>query len=136
MSRQSAFESYRAGADVYAGATLCKQKAEELHEEHHLPKGLLPLIDFEEVGYNRSTSSVCLLQKNATTYIFKKSDRTSWYAPEVTTFVEDCRMRKMTGVKIREMMAWFTLSGFFIDEKDPERITFKTTGGPSRSLPV
>ena len=136
MSRQSAFESYRAGADVYAGAALCKQKAEELHEEHHLPKGLLPLIDFEEVGYNRSTGFVWLRQKKPTVHTFKKIGKQTSYAAEVTAVVSDRRMKRLTGIKSKELLIWITLSEFFIDENEPSKITFRTPAGLSRSFPV
>ncbi|WOL08253.1 hypothetical protein Cni_G17005 [Canna indica] len=135
MSNQM-IESQREGAEVYNGAELCKKQSITLLEELHLPRGLLPLESMEEVGYNRSTGFVWLKQKNPTTHVFKKIGKTVWYAQEVTAFVEDRRMKRMTGVKSREILIWVSLSDMCIDDPESKRITFKTPAGLGRSFPV
>ncbi|CAD6340992.1 unnamed protein product [Miscanthus lutarioriparius] len=46
-------ETYRAGADITRGdAAACKKAAAELLAEIGLPKGLFPLEDMQEFGYN------------------------------------------------------------------------------------
>jgi hypothetical protein len=102
----------------------------------HLPLGLLPLADMEEVGYNRSTGFVWLRQKKALTHTFKQIGRQVSYAAEVTAFVEDRRMKRMTGVKTKELLIWVTLSDMFLDKDDHSKITFKTPTGLGRTYPV
>ena len=72
---QQTIENHREGAETYTGHEMCMKKSIELLEELHLPHGLLPLNDLEEVGYNRSAGFVWLKQKNETTHKFKKIDR-------------------------------------------------------------
>ncbi|KAG0535975.1 hypothetical protein BDA96_03G024200 [Sorghum bicolor] len=131
-----AIEAHRAGAEVYTGAALCAEKSTELLSEVHLPLGLLPLADMEEVGYNRATGFVWLRQKKALTHTFRQIGRQVSYAAEVTAFVEDRRMKRMTGVKTKELLIWVTLSDMFLDKDDQSKITFKTPTGLGRTFPV
>ncbi|CAD6240389.1 unnamed protein product [Miscanthus lutarioriparius] len=131
-----AIEAHRAGAEVYSGAALCAEKSTELLAEAHLPLGLLPLADMEEVGYNRATGFVWLRQKKALTHTFRQIGRQVSYAAEVTAFVEDRRMKRMTGVKTKELLIWVTLSDMFVDKDDQSNITFKTPTGLGRTFPV
>ncbi|CAD6233338.1 unnamed protein product [Miscanthus lutarioriparius] len=131
-----AIVAHRAGAEVYSGAALCAEKSTELLAEVHLPLGLLPLADMEEVGYNRATGFVWLRQKKALTHTFRQIGRQVSYAAEVTAFVEDRKMKRMTGVKTKELLIWVTLSDMFIDKDDEAKITFKTPTGLGRTFPV
>ncbi|XP_020270819.1 uncharacterized protein LOC109846007 [Asparagus officinalis] len=136
MDTRSIIESHRPGAEVYTGAALCRQKALELHDKFHLPRGLLPPVDLDEVGYNQSTGFVWMRLKKATTHKNKKIGQLTSYGQEVTAFIEDWGMRRMTGVKSKEMFVWMTISEFFIHKRDPGMITFKSALGLSKSLPV
>ena len=131
-----AIEANREGAEVYHGAALCAEKAVELLAETNMPLGLLPLADIEEVGYNRATGFVWLRQKKALTHTFKQIGRQVSYATEVTAVVEDRKMKRMTGVKSKEMLIWITLCDMYIDKDDPSKITFKTPTGLGRTFPV
>ena len=131
-----AIEAHRAGAEVYSGAALCAEKSTELLAEVHLPLGLLPLADMEEVGYNRATGFVWLRQKKALTHTFRQIGRQVSYAAEVTAFVEDRKMKRMTGVKTKELLIWVTLSDMFVHKDDQSNITFKTPTGLGRTFPV
>ncbi|KAJ3686310.1 hypothetical protein LUZ61_015474 [Rhynchospora tenuis] len=133
---QQMIESHREGAEVYTGNELCKKKSIELLEEVHLPRGLLPLNDLEEVGYNRSTGFVWLKQKKETTHNFKKIGRNVWYAKEVTAFVEDKKMKRMTGVKAKELLIWIGLTSMVIDDPEGKKLTFQTPTGIGRTFPV
>ncbi|KAF8663334.1 hypothetical protein HU200_055947 [Digitaria exilis] len=112
-----AIEAHREGAEVYHGAALCAEKSTELLAEAHLPLGLLPLAEMEEVG-------------------FKQIGRQVSYAAEVTAFVEDRRMKRMTGVKTKELLIWVTLCDMFVEKDDHSKITFKTPTGLGRTFPV
>lgn len=128
---------HRENAEVYTGEALCKQKSRELLEEICLPKGLLPLEDLEEVGYNRSTGFVWLKQKKRKQHKFQRIDRNVSYDTEVTAFVEKQRMKKLTGVKSKELLIWVTISDIYIDDPSSGKIAFgNSTTGISRSFPV
>lgn len=136
MSPSQEIEKQREGAEVYHGAALCKQKSLELLREVNLPNGLLPLEGMDEVGYNRATGFVWLRQKKATTHVFKDIGRPVSYATDVTAFVENRRMKRMTGVKSKELLIWITLCDMYIDDPNGKKITFKTPAGLSRTFPV
>ncbi|XP_057949118.1 uncharacterized protein LOC131144465 [Malania oleifera] len=128
--------SHRENAEIYRGEALCKQKSQELLDEISLPKGLLPLNDVEEVGYNRETGFVWLKQKKKTEHLFRSINRKVSYDAEVTAVVEKRRMKKMTGVKSKELFIWVSISEICIDDQDPEKIKFATSSGLSRCFPV
>ena len=126
-----AIEVNREGAEVYRGAALCAEKAMELLAETNMP-----LADIEEVGYNRSTGFVWLRQKKALTHTFKQIGRLVSYATEVTAFVEDRKMKRITGVKSKELLIWVTVCDMYIDKNDHSMVTFKTPTGLGRSFTV
>ncbi|KAL0903931.1 hypothetical protein M5K25_025994 [Dendrobium thyrsiflorum] len=136
MSTVHSIDAHRENAEIYHGAELCSKKSIELLEQIHLPRGLLPLNELEEVGHNHETGFVWLKQKKRTDHTFKKIGRLVSYAPEVTAFVEDGRMKKITGVKSKEILIWVTLCDMYIDDHASGKITFKTPAGLSRSFPV
>lgn len=134
----SVIQMHRNGSETFTGDTdLCKLKARELLEGIKLPVGLLPLEDIVEVGVNRDTGFVWMKQKKKKTdHTFKKIGKRVSYSTEVTAFVEERRMMKITGVKSKELLLWVTVSEIFVDEKEPEKITFKAPSGLSRTFPV
>ena len=135
MSSQQ-IASNRENAEVYQGKALCKQKSKELLEKISLPRGLLPLDDLVEVGYNEATGFVWLRQQKKKEHIFRRIGRKVAYDTEVTAFVEERRMRRLTGVKSKELLIWVSLSNIYIDDPNSGKITFGTSSGLSRSFPV
>ncbi|KAF0905505.1 hypothetical protein E2562_007308 [Oryza meyeriana var. granulata] len=130
-----AIESHRAGAEVFHGDGACRKKSVEMLEELGLPKGLLPLEDIEEFGYNRGTGFMWLSQrKKWTEHTFKKIKQTVSYAAEVTAFVEKGKLRKITGVKTKELMLWLSVVEVYVANASPEKVTFKTGTGLSDSF--
>jgi len=55
-----AMECHLAGEEVFTGDATCRKKSVELLEELGLPKGLLPLEDIQEFGYNRDSGFIFL----------------------------------------------------------------------------
>ncbi|KAK1326354.1 hypothetical protein QJS10_CPA01g01617 [Acorus calamus] len=53
---------------------------------------------------------------------------------EVTAIVEKQRMKKMSGVKTREMLLWLTITDVYIEDPSSGKITFKTGTGLSESF--
>ncbi|KAL3851485.1 hypothetical protein ACJIZ3_013367 [Penstemon smallii] len=135
MSSQQ-IASHRESAEVYTGHELCKTKSVELLEKMNLPKGLLPLDNILEVGYNEETGFVWLKQKKSKTHVFRSIGRSVWYDAEVTGFIEDRRMKRLTGVKSKELLIWVTISNISIRDPSSGNITFATPTGLSRAFPV
>ncbi|XP_010942813.1 uncharacterized protein [Elaeis guineensis] len=129
-------ENYREGAETYQGNALCKKKSIQLLEELGLPKGLFPLEDMEEFGYNHAAGFIWLIQKKKKEHMFKKIKQTVSYATEVTAFVEQRKMKKITGVKTKELLLWLSVVEVYIDDPSSEKITFKTGTGLSDSFPL
>ncbi|GAB2279872.1 hypothetical protein Dimus_014508 [Dionaea muscipula] len=129
-------ESQRQNAEVYHGAEICKQKSREMLGEINLPNGLLPLSDIVEFGINRSTGFVWVKQKKSTQHRFEKIGKTVSYGTEVTAFVEDRQLKRLTGVKAKEMLIWVSVNRIFIDDPSSGNITFGVPAGISRTFPV
>ncbi|GMI72939.1 hypothetical protein like AT5G46230 [Hibiscus trionum] len=136
MASLSIIDSHRNEAEIYYGATLCEQKSRELLDKFRLPKGLLPSSDLSEFGFNSITGFVWLKQKKRLEYKFKSIGKTVSYETEVTTFMEDRRMRRLTGVKSKEMLIWITISEISIDHGDPSKITFASSSGLAKTFPT
>ncbi|KAL5196591.1 hypothetical protein ABZP36_000103 [Zizania latifolia] len=130
----SQIESHRAGAEIVNGDAICRKKSIELLEELGLPKGLLPLEDIEEFGYNRETGFMWLLQRRKKIeHTFKKIKQTVSYAGEVTAFVEKGKLKKITGVKTKELLLWLSVVEVYVADASAssEKVTFKTGTGLS-----
>ncbi|KAK4349378.1 hypothetical protein RND71_032133 [Anisodus tanguticus] len=108
MSSQATI-NHPENAEVFTVPTICKNKSLELLEHINMPKGLLPLDDLIEVGHNKQTGFVWLKQKKAKEHRFKKIGKLVWYDSEVTGFLEDRKMKKLTGVKSKEVLIWITM---------------------------
>lgn len=129
-------EEIRAKAELYRGDEICQEKSKFLLTEIGLPNGLLPLHDIEECGYVKETGFVWLKQKKSTTHKFEKIGKLVSYATEVTAVVEPNRIKKLTGVKSKELLIWITMSDIYVDDPPTGKITFQTPAGLSRSFPV
>ncbi|ESR46800.1 T31J12.3 protein [Citrus sinensis] len=129
-------EEIRAKAELYRGDEICQEKSKFLLTEIGLPNGLLPLHDIEECGYVKETGFVWLKQKKSITHKFEKIGKLVSYATEVTAVVEPNRIKKLTGVKSKELLIWITMSDIYVDDPPTGKITFQTPAGLSRSFPV
>ncbi|XP_066393127.1 uncharacterized protein [Miscanthus floridulus] len=127
-----AIESHRAGAQVFTGDAACRKKSVELLEELGLPRGVLPMEDIQEFGYNCDTGFMWLVQgKKKVEHTFKKIKQTVSYAAEVTAFTEKGKLMKINGVKTKELMLWLSVVEVYVPEASPEKVTFKTGTGLS-----
>nr|CAB3455130.1 unnamed protein product [Digitaria exilis] len=129
-------ETYRVGAEVVNGdAVACKKAVIELLSNIGLPKGLFPLDDMQEFGYNREAGFMWIVQgKKKVEHTFKKIKQTVSYGSEVTAFVEKGKLKKTTGVKTKELMLWLSIVEVYVDEAAPGKVTFKTGTGLSDSF--
>lgn len=126
----------KSGAEVFYGAEMCYKKSLELLEELGLPNGLLPLKNLEESGYVRETGFVWLKQKEPVEYYNKKIKRIVVYGTEVTAYVEKHKMKKMTGVKSKELFMWIHLTEMSIGDASSQKIYFKSSFGVGKSFPL
>ncbi|KAJ4968692.1 hypothetical protein NE237_015393 [Protea cynaroides] len=130
-------EEIRAKAEVYYGEEICQQKTKYFLKEAGLPNGLLPLKDIEECGYVKETGFVWLKQKNKIEHKFEKIGKVTSYANNVTAYVEPKKIRKLTGVKVKELLLWITLTNIYVnDPPSDDKITFKSSAGICKTFPV
>ncbi|GAB2211645.1 hypothetical protein Droror1_Dr00024969 [Drosera rotundifolia] len=129
-------EEIRAKATIYHGEEACQEKKQFLLKQVGLPEGLLPLQDVEECGYIEETGFVWLKQKKKTDHKFEKINKLVSYATEVTAYAESCKIRNLTGVKAKELLFWVTISEITIPSPNGDKVTFKSSAGPSRTFPA
>ncbi|KAF0887572.1 hypothetical protein E2562_002291 [Oryza meyeriana var. granulata] len=129
-------DDVRAKAEVYVGDEAGQVKTRLLLEETGLPSGLLPLRDIIECGYVEETGFVWLKQKKKVDHYFAKAGRHVTYAAEVSAVAEKGRLKKITGVKAKELLIWVTLHEICVDDPPTGKLTCKAIGGLSRSFPV
>ncbi|XP_022999308.1 uncharacterized protein LOC111493722 [Cucurbita maxima] len=130
-------EAIKAKADeVYHGDEICQAKTRELLKEMDLPNGLLPMKDMEECGIIKETGFVWLKQKKSYTHKFQDIGRLVTYGKEVTAYVQKNKVKKLTGVKAKELLIWLSLSDISVDDPPTGKITFKATTGLFRTFPV
>ncbi|VAI25181.1 unnamed protein product [Triticum turgidum subsp. durum] len=77
--------------------------------------------------------SVEVLAEKKTEHTFKKVKQTVSYAGEVTAFVDPGKLRKITGVKTKELFLWLSVVEVSVVESvtAPGKVTFKTGTGLS-----
>ncbi|MQM04085.1 hypothetical protein Taro_036878 [Colocasia esculenta] len=136
MGSLAKVDKQREGAEIVYGAEACYEHSVLLLETLGFPKGVLPLKNLEECGLVRETGFVWMKQKVPYEHYFKGTNTRVSYATEVTAYVEKNRMKKMTGVKSRQMLLWVPLAEMSIDDPAGQKITFKTPMGIGRSFPV
>lgn len=129
-------EEVRAKAEIYHGDEICQEKSKFLFQEEGLPKGLLPLKDIVECGYVEETGFVWLKQKKKSEHYFEKIGKNVSYAPEITAYIENLRIKKLTGVKAKELLIWITINEIYINNPPDGKVVFKTPTGLSRSFPT
>ncbi|KAI3745549.1 hypothetical protein L6452_07949 [Arctium lappa] len=136
MSSVVTDEIRASASELYHGDKICREKTKVLLTEVGLPNGLLPLENIEECGYVKDTGFVWLKQKKKKEHKFEKVGRLASYANEVTAYVEKSKIKKLTGVKTKELMMWINLSEISVDDPPTGKITFKSPTGLFRTFPV
>lgn len=129
-------EDVRAKAEIYVGDAAGQEKTRFLLQETGLPSGLLPLRDIIECGYVEETGFVWLKQRRKVDHYFARAGRHVTYGAEVSAYAEPGRLRKITGVKAKEMLIWVALHEICLDDPPSGKLVCKAIGGLSRSFPV
>jgi len=90
------------GPVVLSGDDVCIPRSADLLESLGLPGGLLPLRDIQECGFDKTTGLVWIKQKKKTQHYFKRAGRLVSFDEEVRAYVEDKRLKNVSGVKTKE----------------------------------
>ncbi|PIA34751.1 hypothetical protein AQUCO_03700192v1 [Aquilegia coerulea] len=136
MASSQEIVNEREGAEIVYGSEECYRHSIELLEELGFPKGVLPLQDLQECGRVRETGFVWMKQKAPYEHFFVATNTRVTYALEVTAYVEKFKMKKMTGIKSKQMMLWVPIIEMSIDGPFSKKIYFKTPVGIGKSFPV
>ncbi|XP_057477676.1 uncharacterized protein LOC130765301 [Actinidia eriantha] len=126
----------RAGAEMVYGSEACYLHSVELLEELGFPRGVLPLKDLVECGRVRETGFVWMKQKAPYEHFFEGTNTRVSYAAEVTAYIEKFKMKKMTGVKSKQLLLWVPIVEMSMDDPAGKKIYFKTPVGIGKSFPI
>ncbi|XP_076909268.1 uncharacterized protein LOC143566451 [Bidens hawaiensis] len=121
---------------VYYGDVVCQEQSKLLLTEMGLPNGLITLEGMKEVGYIKETGFVWLIQKKPNKTKNKKIGKLTSNAVEVTAFIEKFKIKKLTGVKAKELLIWIPITEIVVGNPLTGKITFKTSYGICKSYPV
>lgn len=124
----------REGAEIITGAEECYNHSKELLRALGFPEGVMPLRALDECGLVRETGFVWMKQKQPYEHYFRGTGTRTRYDAEVTAYVEEGRMKRMTGVKSKQMMLWVPIVEMSLDGAD--KIYFKSSIGIGRSFPA
>ncbi|KAI5055311.1 hypothetical protein GOP47_0030456 [Adiantum capillus-veneris] len=128
------FPDLRDKAIIFEGE-LAAAKAIELYEGYGLPNGLVPLKNVVEGGWVEETGFVWLVINESQKHHFAKADRTCSYDELITCTISMKRMKDIHGVKAKELTLWVPINEILVDEKNSDKITFKSIMGLSRTFP-
>lgn len=126
----------REGAEIVYGSEECQRHSIELLEELGFPKGVLPLQDLVECGRVRETGFVWMKQKAPYEHFFEGTNTRVSYAIEVTAYVDKFKMKKMSGIKSKQMLLWVPITEMTIENPKGNKILFKTPVGIGKSFPL
>ncbi|XP_068636185.1 uncharacterized protein [Aristolochia californica] len=129
-------EDDRAGVEIVRGAEACHQHSVNLLQELGFPGGVLPLKDLEECGRVRETGFVWMKLKAPYQHFFTETNTLVSYAMEVTAYVEKCKMKKMTGIKSKQLLLWIPITEMSIEDPGSDKIYFKTPMGIGKTFPT
>jgi hypothetical protein len=126
----------REGAEVITGAEACYAHSKEMLQALGFPGGVMPLRALEECGLVRETGFVWMRQKAPYEHYFRGTGTRVRYDAEVTAYVEDGRMKRMTGVRSKQVMLWVPIVEMSLEGAARDKIYFKSNVGIGRSFPA
>ncbi|KAK6781797.1 hypothetical protein RDI58_019593 [Solanum bulbocastanum] len=133
--QKSIHKDERAGAEIAYGAEDCYSLIVKLSQDSGFPKGMLPLKYLEEFGYVSKTGFTWMKQKAPYQHYFSSIKMLVSYAKEITAYVEKGKMKKISGVKSKQLLLWVPTIEMSINE-DQKKIYFKTLMGIGMSYPI
>ncbi|GJY36285.1 hypothetical protein Tco_0421663 [Tanacetum coccineum] len=130
-------QNIRANAEIFYGDEICQEKIKLRLVEMGLPNNLLPLKGIEECGYVKDTGFVWIRLKNEMKYNNEKIKKITSYTKEITAFMEKFKIKKLAGVKSKELLIWIHVSEISVDTPATTgKITFRTSSGFYKSFPM
>lgn len=124
------------GGIVKTGQEEGLKMAVGLLEEFGLPLGLLPLENVVEVGFVRATGYMWIVQQKKVEHDFKMISKLVSYNSDISGYVENKRIKKLKGVKAKELMLWPPVSEIKLDDPPTGKIHFKSLAGITKTFPV
>ncbi|CBI21979.3 hypothetical protein VitviT2T_017575 [Vitis vinifera] len=124
------------GGIVKKGHEEGMRMAASLLEEFELPLGLLPLGNVLEVGFVRSTGYMWIIQEKKVEHEFKMISKLVSYDTEIDGYIEKKKIKKLKGVKAKELMLWPPVSQIKVDDPPTGKIHFKSLAGIVKTFPV
>jgi hypothetical protein len=124
------------GAEVVLGHEASLPRAIAMLRDQGLPDGLLPLHNIEEVGFVSRTGFFWVKQKKASEHFFKLIKTKVSYALEVNGYIEKNKLRKLQGVKAKELLLWIAITEIYGDDSHPGQTFFKSSAGIGRWHPT
>jgi len=89
-----------------------------------------------EVGFVRSTGYMLILQKKKVEHNFHIISKLVSYDAAISGYVEKNRIKKLKGVKAKELMLWPPVSEITVDNPPTGKIRFKSVAGITRTYPA
>lgn len=83
-----------------------------------------------------STGYMWIVQAKKVEHEFKMINKLVSYDTEITGYVEKKRIKKLKGVKAKELMLWPPVSEITVDEPPTGKIRFKSLAGITKIFPV
>ncbi|KAK2424672.1 hypothetical protein P8452_53607 [Trifolium repens] len=124
------------GAIVKKGHDESLKTAVSLLQEFELPEGLLPLADIIEIGYVKTTGFIWITQKKKVEHKFNLISKLVSYDTEITGYISKKKIKKLKGVKAKELMLWPPVNEITADEQPTGKIHFKSLAGITKTFPV
>ncbi|KAJ1424590.1 hypothetical protein SESBI_11543 [Sesbania bispinosa] len=124
------------GGIVKKGHEEGLKMAVSLLQEFELPAGLLPLADVIEVGFVKATSYMWIVQKKKVEHEFKMIKKLVSYDTDITGYISKKKIKKLKGVKAKELMLWPPVSEITVDDQPTGKIHFKSLAGITKTFPV
>ncbi|GMI72309.1 SVB-like [Hibiscus trionum] len=124
------------GGVVKKGHEEGMEMAIALLQEFGLPLGLLPLADVIEVGFVRNTGYMWIVQKKKVEHNFKMINKLVSYDNQITGFVDKNRIKKLKGVKAKELILWPPVNEIIVDDLPTGKIHFKSLAGVTKTFPA
>ena len=126
-------DELKAKAEVYYDDEICQQCTRLLLKEAGLPNGQLPLKDIMECGYVEEPGYGWLKQKKQ---LGSKRSRRRTKGTEITAFAGKGRIKKVKGIKTRELMVWLPVEEISLDEPATGKLICKSIAGFSKIFPA
>ncbi|KAK4347230.1 hypothetical protein RND71_033569 [Anisodus tanguticus] len=124
------------GAIVKKGHEEGLKMAVSLLEEFGLPMGLLPLADVIEVGFMKNTGYMWIQQNKKVEHKFKLIGKLVSYDTDINGYIDNKRIKKLKGVKAKELMLWPPVNEITVDDPPTGKIQFKSLAGITKTFPV